>query len=205
MPASNSKRAMTRMPAFALGAVLAAMLASLLGACHADTECVGGQFRCDGDVALNCANFAGRNHEHDVWFSSQCGPGKCKLDTALNAAFCARDATPDPRCDENRWGFCDGTVLTSCREGYVVATKDCATSEAAAKVCVPLGHADVGRAKPLNAMCASAPEPSALCRASNRSDTCDGNEIVVCEYGHEVARLPCGPGLTCQSFGVCST
>ena len=204
MPASKSERTMTWMPALTVRAAVIAVLAGLLGGCDPDNQCVGGQFRCDGDVAMNCANLAGRHKDYDVWYATECGAGKCKLDTTSNAAFCARDAAPDPRCDEQRRAFCDGTTLTSCRKGYVVATKDCATTDPDPKVCVPLGSADVGP-YPLNAMCANATEPSSLCRATSTSDTCDGDEVVVCQHGYEIARVPCGAGLTCRNFGVCSS
>jgi len=203
MLAVNSDRAMTRVPVLQVRALLAAMLVSLLSACERADECVGGEFRCDGDVAMNCANIAGRNNDYNIWYSTSCGAGRCKLDSATNGAFCARDAVPEARCDEQRWGFCAGTSLTSCRAGYVVATKDCAASTPEAKVCVPLEHAQVGDTQPLNAMCASTPEPSPLCRSSGASDACDGDAVVVCQYGYEIARIACGAGLTCRPFGVC--
>jgi hypothetical protein len=192
------------MPFRRLSVVLAALLISLLGACGHDDECRNGDFHCDGDVAMNCVNFAGRNNDYAVWHATPCGAGTCKLDSTGNGAFCALTPELEPRCDKQRWGFCNGTTLSSCRAGYVVAMKDCASSDPEPKACVQLAQHEIGDNQPLNAICASEPEPSPLCGSSSSSDSCDGDEIVVCQYGYEVGRLRCAEGLSCRPFGVCA-
>lgn len=206
MHVQKVRRAMTQMPALAMRTLLAAVLVALISACAREDECTGGEFRCDGDVAMNCANFAGRKHDYNVWSAAPCGAGKCKLDTGTNAAFCALETTPEPQCDEQRSGFCDGTTLSSCRAGYVVASKDCASSEQDPQVCVSPGHAPIGGKSAPNAMCASTPEPSPLCASGSldSSDSCDGSEVVLCRRGYEIGRIACGPGLSCRGFGVCT-
>jgi len=203
-PALNAERTMTGMPGRWLCVVLAALTITLLGACERDDQCRGGNFRCDGDVAMNCVNYAAKHDEYFVWHSTPCGAGKCQLDGATSGAFCALEAAPEPRCDRQRWGFCDGTTLVSCRAGYVVASRDCATSGAEPKVCVPLTRHEVGDEQPLNAMCASQPEPSSTCGDNGSSDSCDGSEIVLCQHGYEVGRIPCAEGSSCDRSGICS-
>lgn len=198
------ERTMTRMPLPARSVVLSALLASLLSACAREDECRVGSSHCEGDVAMNCLNFGGRSEGHLMWVATTCGAGMCKLDPAGDGnAFCALEANPNPRCDK-RAAFCDGTTVTSCRVGHVVATRNCATSEPESKVCVPLTRNELPEPQPLDAMCARAREPSSLCGSGSSDYACNGDEVVVCEYGYEIARYPCAEGLSCRPLGLCA-
>jgi hypothetical protein len=197
---------MTWLPARGLSVVLAALFFSLLGACQHNDECRSGEIRCDGDVAMNCGNLADSQVDHLVWHKATCGAGKCKLDTAMNDAFCARETTPDPRCEPQRSGFCEGTTLSSCRAGYVVSTLDCADSDREPLYCVQLSQRQDRAGQSPSAICASEPEPNPLCDDGRTGsfDSCDGDDIVLCQHGYLQARMPCGEGSSCRSPGLCS-
>ena len=204
MQALNFGRPMTWLPVRALTLALPILLVSL-GACERSDECRGGEIRCAGDLAMNCGNVADRTGEYLAWQKTLCGAGKCKLDLASNDAFCARDTAPEPRCDQEHAGFCDGTTLTSCRAGYVVATQDCAASAPEPRYCVQLGRAQASK-QPLHAICASEPEPNPLCDDGNAgsTDSCDGDDVVVCQHGYLLAKMRCAEGSSCRPYGICS-
>lgn len=206
----NFAHAMTQMSARALRVVLTALLVTLLGACkHAD-ECRYDEFSCDGDVAMECVHVEASNGSYYAWQSTACGAGKCKLDTSAEAkgAFCALDAAPEPRCDEQRSTFCNGTTLTSCRAGYAVSALDCAVADPAGGFCITPSKAKSPWATPeqlRTAMCAVEPEPNPLCQAAwwdAQSQICDGNDSLSCVLGYVRSRDSCGDRF-CRNDGAC--
>jgi hypothetical protein len=110
----------------ALGVTLTALLSSLLSGCGGD-DCVGGQFRCDDNVAMNCEFEDGANGPSHTWSTKACGVGACKVDD--HGAFCAVGDSVDANCATSTTPefICVEATLTGCRTGYATSTYDCAT------------------------------------------------------------------------------
>jgi len=169
-------------------------LARVAVACT-DDECVQFQQRCDGNRRMMCE--PGHCHDPSCAFAP---PGNHWQSQACEHAcvehegqtFCALSNAPDSACSQDG-DHCQGDVLLSCHEGFLLGRNDCSTKEAA--VCV-----DRDLVEPT---CALSRTPDERCQpVRTRGGTvCDGMQTVRCKYTYAVATRPCEFACVSESSG----
>ena len=191
----------------ALTVVLSLLSLVLVGGCERGDECEAGEFRCVGDVALNCRLQVDDAHYY-YWGDSQCGAGLCQADSS--SAFCTLSATPIPSCKANSQLACDGSSVVTCHSGYAVGKVDCtsnelSTSSTSAETAYWLSQLHVTRESAFcipngdKAFCAAEAQPNANCDTNHRSypgeewssGACDGHDSLACVNGYVVGHESC--------------
>ena len=173
-----------------VGVASVALSFGLLPGCGPGSDCSGGEFQCDGDVAMNCQPFEGGSGTYYRWQSATCRAGLCKSESGL--AFCVASADPNPKCKNLRQVVCDGNTIRQCVDGYAsdpgTVCALCREYDADPSAEVYLAGAQCIQETSRNPNCPSTPVGSGI------SGACDGNDVLQCEAGLVVSRQPCGTG-----------
>jgi len=110
----------------------------------------------------------------------------CVVSTECADALCAIDDKVPANCSFEP--SCDGSLLTTCQCGFVVARDDC-------------GAADLCRKVGSRSRCTATAAPDPRCGDPTKisSSFCDGDNAVECEYGYTYGRWECGrASLVCR-------
>jgi hypothetical protein len=158
--------------------------------CQAD-ECEGGQMRCAGAAAAErCEDDCSDLGCHYRWMpAEQCNSSQICIQPA-EQAFCAASADKDPRCAGGSTSFyCDGDTIVTCWDGYRIDSAPCGKS---------LGYTGLTST---GTRCVSDVQQGAACVPSDAvlnpqcgdadARHCEGDALVRCIAGYEVARMLC--------------
>jgi len=152
----------------------------LTGQLVACDECDIGDDYCSGNTLMICETAPCAECSRQ-WGSKECGISKSCVEPESGSAFCALSKMADPQC-ESRKEYCDGDVIVSCLEGFVIKRYDCRDEQ---KTCVMLADT--------TSMCATSATPDPRCQddLENQYSKCEGKTALVCEYGYLIAELAC--------------
>jgi len=82
-------------------------------------------YLCDGNLRIECRHYA-RVSEEDCGSRTCVFPDFCIRD---HNAACVLSPVPDPLCEENHWGGCDGASAIGCHCGFRTSERTCASCE----------------------------------------------------------------------------
>jgi hypothetical protein len=144
--------------------------------CFGNDKCEVGSGYCKGEAAFVCEPPCSELGCHAHYIEHRCFAA-CVEDRGT--ALCAISKDKDPRCIAGIDSYCDGSSVTSCDRGYVVATSDCAETDEA---CVETGggRAICAISSARDPRCSSSPQLTHQCDALHKL-TCQSGFLVVDE------------------------